>query len=166
MVLCRFAAALKDLKVWVMNVVNIDAPDTLPIIYERGLFGIYHDWCESFSAYPRTYDLLHADRLFSRLKKRYNRLQYHFHLFVILDLVTHVFSFHRCKLIPVMAEVDRIVRPGGKFIMRDDSSTIREVENVLKSLHWEVHLTFSKNQEGILSAQKTEWRPDSYAASS
>ncbi|XP_027158058.1 probable methyltransferase PMT27 [Coffea eugenioides] len=136
-----FAAALKDLKVWVMNVVNIDAPDTLPIIYERGLFGIYHDWCESFSAYPRTYDLLHADRLFSRLKKR-------------------------CKLIPVMAEVDRIVRPGGKFIMRDDSSTIREVENVLKSLHWEVHLTFSKNQEGILSAQKTEWRPDSYAASS
>lgn len=65
-----------------------------------------------------------------------------------------------------MAEVDRIVRPGGKFIMRDDSSTIQEVENVLKSLHWEVHLTFSKNQEGILSAQKTEWRPDSYAASS
>lgn len=65
-----------------------------------------------------------------------------------------------------MAEVDRIVRPGGKFIMRDDSSTVREVENVLKSLHWEVHLTFSKNQEGTLSAQKTEWRPDSYAASS
>ncbi|KAL2520513.1 putative methyltransferase PMT27 [Forsythia ovata] len=65
-----FAAALKDLKVWVMNVVNIDSPDTLPIIYERGLFGIYHDWCESFSTYPRTYDLLHADHLFSKLKKR------------------------------------------------------------------------------------------------
>ncbi|KIO47663.1 hypothetical protein SQ11_16075, partial [Nitrosospira sp. NpAV] len=30
-----FAAALKDLKVWVMNVVPIDSPDTLPIIYER-----------------------------------------------------------------------------------------------------------------------------------
>uniref|UniRef100_A0A9I9CSV7 Methyltransferase PMT27 n=1 Tax=Cucumis melo TaxID=3656 RepID=A0A9I9CSV7_CUCME len=124
-----FAAALRDLKVWVMNVVNIDSPDTLPVIYERGLFGIYHDWCESFSTYPRTYDLLHADHLFSKLKKR-------------------------CKLQPVLAEVDRIVRPGGKLIVRDESSTIGEVENLLKSLRWEVHLTFSKNQEGLLSAQK------------
>ncbi|KAL6274031.1 hypothetical protein ACE6H2_024723 [Prunus campanulata] len=133
-----FAAALKDLKVWVMNVVNVDSPDTLPIIYERGLFGIYHDWCESFSTYPRTYDLLHADHLFSKLKKR-------------------------CKLPPVLAEIDRIVRPGGKFIVRDESSTIGEVENLLKSLHWEVSLTVSKNQEGMLSAQKGKWRPNTYA---
>lgn len=54
-----------------MNVVNVDGPDTLPIIYERGLFGIYHDWCESFSTYPRTYDMLHADHLFSNIKKRF-----------------------------------------------------------------------------------------------
>ena len=67
----RFAAALKDLKLWVMNVVPIDSPDTLPIIYERGLIGIYHDWCESFSSYPRSYDLLHADHLFSDLKNRF-----------------------------------------------------------------------------------------------
>jgi hypothetical protein len=67
-----FAAALRDLKLWVMNVIPIDSPDTLPIIYERGLFGIYHDWCESFSTYPRTYDLLHANHLFSKIKKRYN----------------------------------------------------------------------------------------------
>ncbi|KAI3861591.1 hypothetical protein MKW98_000543 [Papaver atlanticum] len=136
-----FAAALKDIKVWVMNVVNVDSPDTLPIIYERGLFGMYHDWCESFSTYPRTYDLLHADHLFSRLKKR-------------------------CKLIPVIAEVDRIVRPGGKFIVRDESSVLGEIENMLKSLHWEIHLTFSKDQEGILSAQKYDWRPNTNSASS
>ncbi|XP_021908319.1 probable methyltransferase PMT27 [Carica papaya] len=136
-----FAAALKDLPVWVLNVVNINAPDTLPIIYERGLFGIYHDWCESFSTYPRSYDLLHADHLFSTLKTR-------------------------CQLVPVIAEVDRIVRPGGKLIVRDESNTIREVENLLKSLFWEVHLTFSKNQEGILSAQKGNWRPDTYEVSS
>lgn len=64
------AAALREMKVWVMNVVTIDSPDTLPVIYERGLFGIYHDWCESFSTYPRSYDLLHADHLFSKLKPR------------------------------------------------------------------------------------------------
>ncbi|KAL8478830.1 hypothetical protein ACS0TY_030636 [Phlomoides rotata] len=130
-----FAAALKDHKVWVMNVVNTDSPDTLPIIYERGLFGIYHDWCESFSTYPRTYDLLHADHLFSKVKER-------------------------CKLEIVMAEIDRIVRPSGKLIVRDESGTIEDVKNLLKSLHWEV---LSKNQEGVLSAQKTEWRPTSYA---
>ncbi|KAJ6732817.1 METHYLTRANSFERASE PMT27-RELATED [Salix koriyanagi] len=134
-----FAAALKDLKVWVFNVVNTDSPDTLPIIYERGLFGIYHDWCESFSTYPRTYDLLHADHLFSKLKKR-------------------------CQLAPVLAEVDRIARPGGKLIVRDESSAIEEVENLLKSLHWEVHLIFSKDEEGLLSAQKGDWRPQSQAA--
>ncbi|KAH6796745.1 S-adenosyl-L-methionine-dependent methyltransferases superfamily protein [Perilla frutescens var. hirtella] len=133
-----FAAALKDQNLWVMNVVNIDSPDTLPIIYERGLFGIYHDWCESFSTYPRSYDLLHADHLFSSLKRR-------------------------CKLDVVMAEIDRILRPGGKLIMRDESSTVAEVEDFLKSLHWEVFLNHSKNQEGILSAQKSDWRPTSFA---
>ncbi|KAL0432083.1 UNVERIFIED_CONTAM: putative methyltransferase PMT27 [Sesamum radiatum] len=107
-----FAAALKDLKIWVMNVVNIDSPDTLPIIYERGLFGIYHDWC---------------------------------------------------KLVSVMAEVDRIVRPGGKLIVRDEPNTIGEVEKLLKSLHWEIFSNISKKQERILSAQKSEWRPHSYA---
>lgn len=66
----------------------------------------------------------------------------------------------------MMAEVDRIVRPGGKFIVRDESSVVREVKNLLKSLHWEVHLTFSKNKQGILSAQKSDWRPEIYAAAS
>ncbi|XP_024978432.1 probable methyltransferase PMT27 [Cynara cardunculus var. scolymus] len=136
-----FAAALKDLKLWVLNVVNMDSPDTLPIIFERGLFGIYHDWCESFSTYPRTYDLLHADHLFSNLK-------------------------NRCKIAPVVAEIDRILRPGGNLIAWDESSMIREIEKFLKSLHWEVNSTLTNNQEGIISAQKTTWRPSTYAATS
>lgn len=65
-----------------------------------------------------------------------------------------------------MAEVDRMVRPGGKLIVRDESNTIGEVEILLKSLHWEVHFTFSKDKEGILSAQKGDWRPDTYQPSS
>lgn len=58
-----------------------------------------------------------------------------------------------------MAEIDRIARPGGKLIVRDDSSTDGEVENLLKSLRWEVHLAFSKNQEGILSARSHSGDP-------
>lgn len=40
-----FAAALKSPKLWVMNVMpTIAEKDTLGVIYERGLIGIYHDW--------------------------------------------------------------------------------------------------------------------------
>ncbi|KAG2665791.1 hypothetical protein I3760_15G024700 [Carya illinoinensis] len=129
-----FAAALKDLKVWVMNVVPIDSPDTLPIIYERGLFGIYHDWCESFNTYPRSYDLLHADYLFSSLKRR-------------------------CNIVAVFAEVDRILRPEGKLIIRDDGETVDEVEKMAKSLKWEIRLIYSEDNKGLLCVQKTLWRP-------
>lgn len=61
-----FAAALLKYPVWVMNVVpaNIE-PNTLGLIYERGFIGTYHDWCEAFSTYPRTYDLIHAGNVFS-----------------------------------------------------------------------------------------------------
>ncbi|XVF37043.1 hypothetical protein REPUB_Repub19eG0111700 [Reevesia pubescens] len=129
-----FASALKDLKLWVMNVVPIDSPDTLPIIYERGLFGIHHDWCESFNTYPRTYDVLHADHLFSSIKKR-------------------------CKLVTIIAEVDRILRPEGKLIVRDKAETISEVESMVKSLQWEIRMIYSKDNEGLLCVRKKFWRP-------
>lgn len=129
-----FAAALKKLNVWVMNVVPVDSPDTLPIIYERGLFGIYHDWCESFSTYPRSYDLLHADHLFSKIQKK-------------------------CNLVAVVAEADRILRPEGRLIVRDKLQTLNELESLLKSMHWEIPFKYSKDTEGLLCAQKTLWRP-------
>ncbi|XP_028795639.1 probable methyltransferase PMT26 [Neltuma alba] len=129
-----FAAALRDLKIWVMNVVSIETADTLPIIYERGLFGIYHDWCESFSTYPRTYDLVHADHLFSKLKKR-------------------------CNLVAVVAEVDRILRPEGKLIVRDNVDIITELESMVRAMKWEVRMTYSKDKEGLLCVEKSMWRP-------
>ncbi|KAL9243666.1 hypothetical protein vseg_017526 [Gypsophila vaccaria] len=129
-----FAAALKDFKLWVMNVVPVNSTDTLPIIYERGLFGIYHDWCESFSTYPRSYDLLHANQLFSDLK-------------------------NRCPLTAVMAEVDRILRPGGLLIVRDDAQTISEVQNMAYSLHWKIKFSYSKDDKEVFCVEKTVWRP-------
>ncbi|CAA0819523.1 Probable methyltransferase PMT26 [Striga hermonthica] len=128
------AAAMRELNVWVMNVVSIDAPDTLPIIYERGLFGIYHDWCESFSAYPRSYDLLHADHLFSKIQKK-------------------------CNIMGLVAEVDRILRPEGKIIVRDTVEIINELEGIFKSMQWDIRMTYSKDKEGLLCAQKSMWRP-------
>ncbi|MCO5594113.1 hypothetical protein L7F22_048134 [Adiantum nelumboides] len=131
-----FAAALSSLPVWVMNVVPSDAADTLPVIFDRGLFGMYHDWCESFSTYPRTYDLIHANHLFGKLKKR-------------------------CKLKGVIAEVDRILRPGGWVIVRDKTEAVSELQDYFESLQWEIRMTFSKGTEGLVAAQKTKWRPES-----
>ncbi|CAM8975850.1 unnamed protein product [Rhodiola kirilowii] len=132
-----FAAALAQVHptTWVINVVPVQAPDTLPIIFERGLVGIYHDWCESFGTYPRSYDLLHVDHLFSRLK-------------------------NRCKQpAAIVVEMDRLLRPGGWTIIRDKVDILDPLEAILRSLHWDIRLTYAENREGILCAQKTLWRP-------
>lgn len=41
-----FNAALLEAKksVWVMNVVPIRAPNTLPLILDQGYAGVVHDW--------------------------------------------------------------------------------------------------------------------------
>ncbi|KAG4202332.1 hypothetical protein ERO13_A05G331700v2 [Gossypium hirsutum] len=125
-----FAAALNELPLWVMNVVPIDAQDTLSIIFERGLIGIYHDWCESLSTYPRTYDLLHSSFLFKNRQER-------------------------CNIIDVAVEMDRILRPGGYLLLQDTMETIQKLNPVLRSLQWSTRL-----YEGqFLVGKKGFWRP-------
>jgi len=111
-----FAAALSSDPVWIMNIVPHTMPNTLPVIYDRGFLGSYHDWlvflpksmnkfslvydeseiilylccrCEPFSTYPRSYDLLHAFHLFSHYEGRKED----------------------CLLEDIMLEMDRIIRP-------------------------------------------------------
>lgn len=64
-----------------------------------------------------------------------------------------------CKLLPVIAEVDRILRPEGHLIVRDDVETLAEVESSARSLHWKIRLRYSNENEGLLCVQKTFWRP-------
>ncbi|KHG25789.1 hypothetical protein F383_32660 [Gossypium arboreum] len=55
-----FAAALHDLQIdcWVMNAVPVSGFNTLPVIYDRGLIGVMHDWyrqpslCSGFHILP------------------------------------------------------------------------------------------------------------------
>ncbi|CAL9097602.1 unnamed protein product [Musa acuminata var. zebrina] len=108
-----FAAALKDEPVWVMNVVPEDGPNTLKIIYDRGLIGSVHDWCEAFSTYPRTYDLLHAWTVFSDIEKK------------------------GCSAQDLLIEMDRILRPTGFMIVRDRKPVIDFIKRHLAALHWE-----------------------------
>ncbi|CAK7325912.1 unnamed protein product [Dovyalis caffra] len=125
-----FAAALIDLPYWVMNVIPIHMEDTLPVIFDRGLIGIYHDWCESLNTYPRTYDLLHASFLFRNLTQR-------------------------CDIIDVAVEMDRILRPGGYILIQDTLKTLNKLNPVLRSMQWSTSLY----QGQFLVGNKGFWRP-------
>ncbi|RRT74993.1 hypothetical protein B296_00021538 [Ensete ventricosum] len=137
-----FAAALVKYPVWVMNVVPASSNrDTLGVIYERGFIGTYQDWCEAFSTYPRTYDLIHADGVFSIYQDRY-----------------------RCDITYILLEMDRILRPEGTVIIRDTVEVLTKVQAITDGMRWNNqiidHESGPFNPEKILVAVKTYWTAD------
>ncbi|PIN18692.1 hypothetical protein CDL12_08633 [Handroanthus impetiginosus] len=136
-----FAAALLKFPVWVMNVVPADSqPDTLGVIYERGLIGTYQDWCEAFSTYPRTYDLIHAGGVFSMYQDR-------------------------CDITYILLEMDRILRPEGTVIFRDMVEVLVKVKSITDGMRWESRIVDHEsgpfNPEKILIATKSYWTAES-----
>ncbi|KAL2483033.1 putative methyltransferase PMT6 [Forsythia ovata] len=135
-----FAVALSTWPVWVMNVVPATTVNTLPAIYDRGLIGTFHDWCEPFSTYPRSYDLLHANHLFSDYKNREEG----------------------CLLEDIMLEMDRILRPLGYIIIRGESEpVINGIVDVAPKFLWDTQLHFleddQKKMEPVLFCRKKFW---------
>ncbi|KAM7269192.1 hypothetical protein ACFE04_024689 [Oxalis oulophora] len=132
-----FAAAMVRYPVWVMNVVPANSNvDTLGVVYERGLIGTYHDWCEAFSTYPRTYDLIHAAGVFSIYQDR-------------------------CDITYVLLEMDRILRPEGTVIIRDNTDILVKIKAISDGMRWNSqimdHESGPFNPEKILVAVKTYW---------
>ncbi|CAN6372777.1 unnamed protein product [Urochloa humidicola] len=132
-----FAAAIFSPKAWVMNVVPTAAElSTLGVVYERGLIGMYHDWCEAFSTYPRTYDLIHANGIFTLYKDR-------------------------CKMEDILLEMDRILRPEGTVILRDDVEILLKVQRMVKGMRWKTlmanHEDSPNIREKVLYAVKRYW---------
>ncbi|KAG0471912.1 hypothetical protein HPP92_016458 [Vanilla planifolia] len=140
-----FAAALADKDVWVMNVVPANESNKLKIVYDRGLIGTVHDWCESFSTYPRTYDLLHAALLFSHTEQQ------------------------GCSLEDLLLEMDRILRPFGFVIIRDQAPVVNYIRRYLAALKWDAWSfefepgvdALSRGEERILMARKGLWKEKS-----
>ncbi|CAH9119904.1 unnamed protein product [Cuscuta europaea] len=132
-----FAAQLTSPRQWVMNVIpKIAERNTLGVIYERGMIGIYHDWCEAFSTYPRTYDLLHANDVFSLYKEK-------------------------CDFEDILLEMDRILRPEGAVIFRDQVDMLNKVKKIILGMRWEYRLIDHEDgplvPEKILVAVKRYW---------
>ncbi|CAN1753801.1 Probable methyltransferase PMT2 [Linum perenne] len=132
-----FAAALESPNLWVMNVMpTIAEKDTLGIIYERGLIGIYHDWCEAFSTYPRSYDLIHANGLFSLYKDK-------------------------CSMEDILLEMDRILRPEGTVIIRDEQNVLINVKKIVSGMRWTTKMFDHEDgpmiQEKVMFAVKQYW---------
>ncbi|KAG5087841.1 hypothetical protein JHK86_000453 [Glycine max] len=132
-----FAADIQSSKLWVMNVVpTIAEKSTLGVIYERGLIGIYHDWCEAFSTYPRTYDLIHSDSLFSLYKDK-------------------------CDTEDILLEMDRILRPEGAVIIRDEVDVLIKVKKLVEGMRWDTKMVDHEDgplvPEKVLIAVKQYW---------
>ncbi|MCL7032187.1 hypothetical protein MKW94_022670 [Papaver nudicaule] len=130
-----FAAELIEDPLWVMNVVSSYSENTLAVVFDRGLIGTYHDWCEAFSTYPRTYDLLHFDSLFTA-------------------------ESQRCDMKYVLLEMDRIVRPGGYVIIRESSYFMDAISTIAKAMKWscrEEDTEYAVESEKVLICQKKLW---------
>ncbi|KAJ0818447.1 putative S-adenosyl-L-methionine-dependent methyltransferase [Helianthus annuus] len=111
-----FAASLSKYPVWVMNVVPHDAEyNTLGVIYERGLIGTYMNWCEPFSTYPRSYDLIHADNVFS-------------------------LYMNKCDIVDIFIEMYRIIRPKGTIIIADHVDIIVKIKSHTDQMSWHARL--------------------------
>ncbi|KAL6005608.1 hypothetical protein ACLOJK_006178 [Asimina triloba] len=138
-----FAASLVSDPVWVMNVVPSHKQSTLGVIYDRGLIGVYHDWCEAFSTYPRTYDLIHVVRIGSLIQDSDS-------------------STSRCHLLYLMLEIDRMLRPEGTVLVRDSPEIIEKVSLIASAIQWRttVHSAESESDdsEKILVATKKLWK--------
>ncbi|KAL0371959.1 UNVERIFIED_CONTAM: putative methyltransferase PMT20 [Sesamum calycinum] len=130
-----FAAALVDAPLWVMNVVSSYSANTLSVVYDRGLIGTFHDWCEAFSTYPRTYDLLHLDGLFTA-------------------------ESNRCEMKYVLLEMDRILRPNGYALIRESSYFMDSITAIAKGMRWKCRKENTEpgaEGENILICQKQLW---------
>ncbi|CAH9096916.1 unnamed protein product [Cuscuta europaea] len=141
-----FAAALSADPVWVMNVVPARKTLTLEVIYDRGLIGVYHNWCEPFSTYPRSYDLIHVAAIQSLIKDPTS-------------------GKSRCNLVDLIVEIDRMLRPEGTVLIRDSPRVIGRIERIAQAVRWTTSShedePGSHGSEKILVATKKLWTSDS-----
>ncbi|KAJ1291275.1 hypothetical protein BS78_02G304200 [Paspalum vaginatum] len=90
----------------------------------------------AFSTYPRTYDLIHASGLFTLYK-------------------------NKCSMEDILLEMDRILRPEGAVIVRDDVDILTKVNSLAQGMRWNTKMVNHEDgpfvREKILYAVKQYW---------
>ncbi|KAG4992754.1 hypothetical protein JHK87_026211 [Glycine soja] len=88
------------------------------------------------STYPRTYDFMHGDSVFSLYQ-------------------------NRCKMEDILLEMDRILRPQGSVILRDDVDVLLKVKSFTDAMQWDSRIADHEKgphqREKILVAVKQYW---------
>ncbi|PNX61991.1 putative methyltransferase PMT15-like protein [Trifolium pratense] len=88
------------------------------------------------STYPRTYDFIHADSVFSLYE-------------------------NRCNIEDILLEMDRILRPQGSVILRDDVDVLLKVKRIVDAMQWDARIADHEKgphqREKILIAVKKYW---------
>ncbi|KAG5148849.1 hypothetical protein JHK82_015730 [Glycine max] len=92
--------------------------------------------CEAFSTYPRTYDLIHANGVFSLYK-------------------------NVCNAEDILLEMDRILLPEGAVIFRDQANMLMQVKRTVKGMRWNTKMVDHEDgplvSEKVLFAVKQYW---------
>ena len=69
--------------------------------------------------------------------------------------------YARCNIARILLEMDRILRPEGAVIVRDDVDVLNKVAQIASRMRWEVRLADHEsgpfNPQKILIAVKTYW---------
>jgi len=60
--------------------------------------------------------------------------------------------FNRCELEDIMLEMDRILRPEGAVIIRDDVDVLLKVKNIANGLEWDSSIV--DHEDGPLEREK------------
>ncbi|MBA0575529.1 hypothetical protein Golob_027680 [Gossypium lobatum] len=79
--------------------------------------------CEGFSPYPRTYDLIHANGVFSLYE-------------------------NKCKFEDIHLEMDKTLRSEGAVIFRDDVDVINKVSSIAKGMRWDIKMVDDEHDDG------------------
>ncbi|KAI3777547.1 hypothetical protein L1987_47347 [Smallanthus sonchifolius] len=137
-----FAAAIDSPKSWdtrALSVKGVGKITSVPQI-KKCKKDSSADMCEAFSTYPRTYDLIHANGLFSLYKDK---------------------RACRCSYEDILIEMDRILRPEGTVIIRDSESEVMKVKRIVSGMRWNTKMVDSEDgplvPEKILFAVKQYW---------
>nr|AAU90305.2 Methyltransferase, putative [Solanum tuberosum] len=121
---------------WDHMIETLISPGSMCFVYMLELRSRLPPKCEAFSTYPRTYDLIHASGLFSLYKDK-------------------------CEFEDILLEMDRILRPEGAVILRDNVDVLIKVKKIIGGMRWNFKLMDHEDgplvPEKILVAVKQYW---------